>query len=72
MGSIEKPKYRVVTGFPQAFNFEQSINALAEAGYGVAQFAVGVDGKLSAILKLKEDPTASFKDRLTMIPKPEA
>jgi hypothetical protein len=56
-----KVKYRVVQGFVSAPDFEQSVNGLAEAGYGVAHFAVSVDGKLSAMLKLKDDPAASFK-----------
>jgi len=57
----EKPKCRIVQGFSSAPDFELSVNSLAENGYGVAHFAVSVDGKLSAILKLKEDPAASFK-----------
>jgi hypothetical protein len=61
MGAFEKPKYRVVQGFSSTPDFELSVNGLAEAGYGVAHFAVSVDGKMSAMLKLKDDPAASFK-----------
>jgi hypothetical protein len=59
--TFEKLKYRVIQGFSSAPDFELSVNGLAEAGYGVAHFAVSVDGKMSAMLKLKDDPAASFK-----------